>query len=34
MADRYIRDLAARPELVEEGKLIAREGRGPYRKRK
>lgn len=34
MADRYLRDLAAHPELVDEGHLIAREGRGPYRKRK
>lgn len=34
MADRYIRDLAAHPELVDEGQLVAREGRGPYRKRK
>ncbi|MGB4441913.1 MAG: type II TA system antitoxin MqsA family protein [Coriobacteriia bacterium] len=34
MADRYLRDLAAHPELVDEGQVIAREGRGPYRKRK
>lgn len=34
MADRYLRDLAAHPELVEEGQLTAREGRGPYRPRR
>jgi HTH-type transcriptional regulator/antitoxin MqsA len=33
MADRYLRDLSAHPELVCEGALIAREGRGPYRPR-
>ncbi|HEX9094301.1 MAG TPA: type II TA system antitoxin MqsA family protein [Coriobacteriia bacterium] len=33
MADRYLRDLSAHPELVNEGELIAREGRGPYRPR-
>lgn len=33
MADRYLRDLCAHPELVGEGELIAREGRGPYRPR-
>lgn len=33
MADRYLRDLATHPELVDEGQLIAREGRGPYRPR-
>jgi len=31
---RPLRDLAAHPELVEEGQLIAREGRGPYRPRR
>jgi putative zinc finger/helix-turn-helix YgiT family protein len=33
MADRYLRDLAAHPELVDAGELIARESRGPYRPR-
>lgn len=33
MADRYLRDLSAHPELVKEGELIVREGRGPYRSR-
>jgi len=33
MADRYLRDLAAHPELVGEGALVARESRGPYRPR-
>jgi putative zinc finger/helix-turn-helix YgiT family protein len=33
MADKYLRDLSAHPELVSEGELIAREGRGPYRAR-
>lgn len=33
MADRYLRDLSAHPELVDAGALIARESRGPYRPR-
>lgn len=33
MADRYLRDLSAHPELVNAGELIVREGRGPYRPR-
>jgi putative zinc finger/helix-turn-helix YgiT family protein len=33
MADRYLRDLSAHPELVAESGLIARESRGPYRPR-
>ena len=33
MADRYLRDLSAHPELVDRGDLIAREGRGPYKPR-
>lgn len=32
MADRYLRDLMAHPELVDSQGIIAREGRGPYRK--
>ncbi|PKQ14266.1 MAG: hypothetical protein CVT68_12765 [Actinobacteria bacterium HGW-Actinobacteria-8] len=33
MTDRYLRDLMAHPELVDAHGVIAREGRGPYRKR-
>lgn len=33
MADRYLRDLSAHPELVDESELMVREGRGPYRPR-
>ena len=33
MADRYLRDLSAHPELIDRGELIARESRGPYRPR-
>jgi putative zinc finger/helix-turn-helix YgiT family protein len=32
MADKYLRDLMAHPELVDSQGVIAREGRGPYRK--
>jgi putative zinc finger/helix-turn-helix YgiT family protein len=34
MADRYLRDLMAHPELVDSQGVIAREGRGPYKTRK
>lgn len=34
MADKFMRLLGAHPELVEESGLVAREKRGPYRKRK
>jgi putative zinc finger/helix-turn-helix YgiT family protein len=33
MADRYLRDLSAHPELVDRGSLTAREARGPYKPR-
>ncbi len=33
MADRYLRDLMAHPEFVDSLGIIAREGRGPYKKR-
>jgi putative zinc finger/helix-turn-helix YgiT family protein len=33
MADRYLRDLMAHPELVDSHGVILREGRGPYKKR-
>jgi HTH-type transcriptional regulator / antitoxin MqsA len=33
MADRYLRDLSAHPELVDRGEMVVREGRGPYRPR-
>jgi putative zinc finger/helix-turn-helix YgiT family protein len=33
MADRYVRDLMAHPELVDAHGLVAREGRGPYKTR-
>jgi HTH-type transcriptional regulator/antitoxin MqsA len=33
IADRYLRDLMAHPELVDSQGVIAREGRGPYRTR-
>lgn len=33
MADRYLRDLSAHPELVDRSELIAHEQRGPYRPR-
>lgn len=31
MADRYLRDLSAHPELADAYGVVAREGRGPYR---
>lgn len=34
MADRFMRLLWAHPELIEESGAVAREKRGPYRKRK
>lgn len=34
MADNFMRLLWAHPELIEESGLVARERRGPYRKRK
>jgi len=34
MADNFMRLLWAHPELVEEGGVVARERRGPYRKRR
>ena len=33
MANRYLRDLRAHPELVAKEDLVARESRGPYRKK-
>ena len=33
MADRYLRDLQAHPELVVRDELVARESRGPYRRK-
>ncbi len=33
MADNFLRILAAHPELVDSHGVIAREGRGPYKKR-
>jgi putative zinc finger/helix-turn-helix YgiT family protein len=33
MADRYLRDLRAHPELVVHEELVARESRGPYRRK-
>jgi len=33
-ADRLMRILWAHPELLEESGIVAREGRGPYRKRR
>ncbi len=33
MADRYLRDLSAYPDLVRRSELIAHEGRGPYKPR-
>ena len=33
MADRYLRDLKAHPELAMQGDLVARESRGPYHKK-
>jgi putative zinc finger/helix-turn-helix YgiT family protein len=33
MADNFLRLLAAHPELVDSHGVIAREGRGPYKKR-